>query len=75
MLLILQVADGRDFSKSISACPKLESFSAYKLWGLGVAKQILDLPQCQAFHLERPGDPHLEFIAPKLTELELLNCP
>lgn len=75
MLQILQVADGRDLSKSRSACPKLESSLAYKLWGLGAAKQILDLPQCQAIHLERPDDlHHLELVAPKLTEVELLDC-
>ena len=74
-LLLLQVADGRKFGKSVSACPNLKHFSSYKLWGLGDAKQTLNMPNCTTFALDRPdGVYHLELVAPKLTELELLDC-
>ena len=71
----MQVADGCNFDKSVSACPNLKRFAAYKLWGLGDAKQKLKLPNCTSFALDRPdGLYHLELVAPKLTELELLDC-
>ncbi len=74
-LLLLQVADGRNFGKSVSACPNLKQFSSYKLWGLRDAKQKLNMPNCTTFALDRPdGLYHLELDAPKLTELELLDC-
>ncbi len=67
-LLLLQVADGRNFGKSVSACPNLKQISGYKLWGLGDAKQKLNLPNCTTFALDRPdGLYHLELVAPKLT--------
>lgn len=72
---MLQVADGLNFGESISACPNLEQISGYKLWGLGDAKQKLDLPNCNTIALDRPdGLYHLDLVAPKLTELELLEC-
>ena len=68
-------ADGRNFGKSVSACPNLEQISGYKLWGLGDAEQKFNLFDCKTCALDRPdGLYHLEMVAPKLTELELLDC-
>lgn len=72
---LLQVNNGKDFGQSLSACPKLKCFSAYKLWGLGGAKQKLILPECRSISLDRSDDLyHLELTAPKLRKLELLDC-
>ena len=73
-LVLLQVHNGSDFGKSVSACPKLKSVYGYKLWGLGDAKHKLSLPECKSISLDRSdGLYHLDLTAPKLTELELLE--
>merc|ERR1719244_1866798 len=69
------VCDPRGFGKSLSRSPKLESFMAYKLWGLHVPKSkahVLVLPNCQTLDLYRSDDlNYLQIWAPKLEELDL----
>jgi hypothetical protein len=47
----LQVRDERNFGASLSACPKLEMFNCYKLWGMGGTLHELRLPECKEISL------------------------
>ena len=71
----LQVYDPRGFGPSLSACPKLQHFTSYKLWGLGLrgcSTHHLILPSCASLSLERADDLNrIEIEAPKLERLDL----
>jgi hypothetical protein len=51
----LQVGDEQSFGSSLSACPKLESINAYKLWGLGGTLHEIKLPECTEISFYRYG--------------------
>merc|ERR1719186_2472710 len=74
----LTVRDPTGFGKSLSRCPKLESFFGYKLWGLHVPKSKthrLVLPNCSTLELHRSDDlNYLDIWAPKLEDLNLRAC-
>ena len=71
----MQIQKGHNFAASVATCPKLKSFTGYKCWGLGDAKQELYLPECTTIDLERSDDlTHLDLWAPKLEILRLQHC-
>jgi len=74
----IDVEDPSGFGHSLSSCPKLDSFSSYKLWGLSVPKRethILMLPSCKSLDLYRSDDlNYLKIWAPRLENLNLQAC-
>merc|ERR1719186_470871 len=74
----LTVMNPTGFGKSISRCPKLETFFGYKLWGLHVPRRKtnrLVLPNCNKLELHRSDDlNYLDIWAPKLEDLNLRAC-
>eukprot|EP00878_Enallax_costatus_P026176 GHUV01028061.1.p1 GENE.GHUV01028061.1~~GHUV01028061.1.p1 ORF type:complete len:446 (+),score=47.57 GHUV01028061.1:163-1500(+) len=71
----MEVQDARGFGRSLSSCPKLTQFTAYKLWGLSGTVHKLDLPECGWLSLHRSDDLEgLNICAPKLESLELRGC-
>ena len=72
---VMQVNSGAKFNASMAACPNLKSFGAYKFWAFDGLKQKWHLPECTDVDLDRADDlVHLEFWAPKLTHLSLMDC-
>ncbi|CAK0787847.1 hypothetical protein CVIRNUC_011069 [Coccomyxa viridis] len=74
----VQLLDPRGFGPSLSACPKLEHFWCYKLWGLGLhnsSMHKLSLPMCAVLTLCRLDElSEIEIEAPKLDRLDLEAC-
>ncbi|KAK9799382.1 hypothetical protein WJX73_007957 [Symbiochloris irregularis] len=72
------VRSPQGWAPSLSACPKLETFSSHKLWGLGLENgktHRLRLPNCRLLGLWRADDiDSLELTAPKLERLDLQGC-
>jgi len=71
------IEDLSDFGDSLSNSPLLESFYAYKLWGLGdsLGKKTVYLPNCKDLNLWRSDDiSSLKIYAPRLKSLNLRAC-
>ncbi len=70
----LHLEDSSDFAASLSASPKLERLSSYKLWGLG-SQPTWYLPSCTVINMSRSDDlTRLKLYCPRLEELGLRAC-
>ena len=52
----MQVDDGDGFGESLTNCPKLETFTGYKLWGLGGTTHEAVVPALEDLDLHRSDD-------------------
>jgi len=70
------IEDTSDFGPSLSRSPKLETFTSYKLWGLGSkSAHRLILPNMKNLDLYRSDDLRgLKLWAPRLEDLNLQAC-
>ncbi len=67
--------DPTDFGASVSASPRLDAISSYKLWGLGRDAGTMYLPSCTRINLYRSDDLRtLKMYCPRLDELDLQAC-
>lgn len=75
-LKYLYVTETQKFGISLSRCPKLESFSSYKLWGLGdLPAHLVVTPQLRDWEMRRSDDLEgLALWAPRLQTIKLRSC-